>query len=98
MVTGRRSPTRRPTMAASVGFALRTALVTGLAVAVLTAGAGIAGLLAIGVVSVAMTMLRRRHGRRLLAARVATRLARITGASGATHGDGPARKGASSVD
>ncbi|HEX7346745.1 MAG TPA: OB-fold nucleic acid binding domain-containing protein, partial [Candidatus Limnocylindrales bacterium] len=62
------------------------------------AGAGIAGLLAIGAASVAMTMLRRRHGRRLLAARVATRLALITGASRATQGDDPARNGSPSVD
>jgi hypothetical protein len=62
------------------------------------AGAGIAGLLAIGAASVAMTMLRRRHGRRLLPARVATRLALITGGSRATQGDHPARNGSSSLD
>jgi hypothetical protein len=62
------------------------------------AGAGIAGLLAIGVASVAMTWLRRRNGRRLLAARVATRLALISGAAGGLHGDEPARKRPSSVD
>ena len=49
------------------------------------AGAGIAGLLAIAVVSVAATIVRRRHLRRLLAARVATRLARVTGTAGPPH-------------
>jgi hypothetical protein len=60
-------------------------------------GAGVAGLLTIGVASVAMTLLRRRHGRRLLAARVAARLALISRASGATHGEDPGRKGSASV-
>ncbi|MFL5685187.1 MAG: lamin tail domain-containing protein [Chloroflexota bacterium] len=46
------------------------------------AGAGLAGLLTIGLASVGMTVLRRRHGRRLLAARVATRLAALTGPAG----------------
>ena len=41
------------------------------------AGAGLVSLLAVGLVSVAVTALRRRHGRRLLESRVARRLAAI---------------------
>ncbi|HSL76053.1 MAG TPA: OB-fold nucleic acid binding domain-containing protein, partial [Candidatus Limnocylindrales bacterium] len=62
------------------------------------AGAGIAGLLAIGAASLAVTIIRRRHGRRLLAARVATRLARLHRMPGATHGDRTAAQGSASVD
>jgi hypothetical protein len=58
------------------------------------AGAGIAGLLAVGAASLAMAMLRRRHGRRVLA----TRLALISRASVGPRGDDPARKGRSSAD
>ncbi len=43
------------------------------------AGAGVATMLVIALVSVGMSMLRRRQGRRLLAARVATRLAAVAG-------------------
>ena len=43
------------------------------------AGAGLVGILMVGLASVAMTVIRRRHGRRLLAERVATRLAGLTG-------------------
>jgi NAD/NADP transhydrogenase alpha subunit len=43
------------------------------------AGVGVAGLLAIAMASVGMSVLRRRHGRRLLAARVAARLAAFAG-------------------
>jgi hypothetical protein len=43
------------------------------------AGAGLAGLLAVSALSLGVTVLRRRHARRLLALRVAARLAAITG-------------------
>jgi len=43
------------------------------------AGVGVAGLLAIAMASVGMSVVRRRHGRRLLAARVAARLAALAG-------------------
>ena len=43
------------------------------------AGAGLAGLVAVGLASVGVTMLRRRHDRRLLAARVTARLASSIG-------------------
>jgi outer membrane biosynthesis protein TonB len=43
------------------------------------AGAGLAGLVAVGLASVGVTILRRRHDRRLRAARVTTRLASLIG-------------------
>ena len=51
------------------------------------AGAGLAGLLMVGLASVAMAVLRRRHGRRLLAERLATRLAGLTGSAGPERGE-----------
>lgn len=51
------------------------------------AGAGVLSIVAIGVASVLVTMLRRRHARRLLAGRVTTRLAAFVGAPQATEPD-----------
>ena len=62
------------------------------------AGAGVAGLLAIVVGSVGMTVLRRRHGRRLLAARVATRLAALTGLPAGVPDDAPLAARPGNVD
>ena len=92
------SPSAGPSEAPETPTDVRIAAFTDPTSVLPGAGAGIAGLLAIAVASVAMTWLRRRHGRRALAARVATRLALVAGVPGATHGDGPGRKGASSVD
>ena len=64
----------------SAGFADAGGLVPG-------AGAGLAGLLLVALASVAMTVLRRRHGRRLLAERVATRLAGLTSSAGPDRGE-----------
>ncbi len=64
----------------TAGFADPGALVPG-------AGAGLAGLLVVGLASVAMTVLRRRKGKRLLAERVTTRLARLTGSAGPDRGE-----------
>ena len=68
-----------PTMDRSIG--LRIAGFGDGAPGILGAGAGLAGLLAIGMLSLAATVIRRRHARRSLAARVAPRLAAITGAN-----------------
>lgn len=51
--------------------------------AIPSAGAGVAGLVAISLASLGATVLRRRHARRLLAVRVAARLAGIGGPSSA---------------
>jgi hypothetical protein len=48
--------------------------------------AGMATLLAVSAVTLAVTLLRRRHGRRLMAARVADRLAALAGAPGPADG------------
>jgi outer membrane biosynthesis protein TonB len=62
------------------------------------AGAGLATMLAIAVASVGMTILRRRHGRRLLAARVATRLAAVAGVPTAAGDAAPGTKRLRSVE
>ena len=51
--------------------------------------AGMATLLAVSAVSLAVTLVRRRHGRRLMAARVADRLAALSGAPGPADGAPP---------
>lgn len=57
------------------------------------AGAGLVSLLTITLASIGMTVLRRRHGRRLLEARIATRLATLTGVSAeAPEAAGQARR------
>jgi hypothetical protein len=61
------------------------------------AGAGVVGILAVGLASVATTIIRRRHGRRLLAARVATRLAAVTGVQRPVRRDGAGPGGGSTV-
>ena len=61
------------------------------------AGAGVVGILAVGLASMAMTIIRRRHGRRLLAARVATRLAAVTGVQRPVERDGDGPRGGSTV-
>ena len=54
------------------------------------AGAGLVTLLLVTLASVALTLVRRRQARHLLASRVAVRLAAMTGAPGATLGAPPA--------
>jgi hypothetical protein len=53
------------------------------------AGISLVGLLAISLASVAVTLLRRRHARRLVAVRVAARLAALTGSDGRQAGADP---------
>jgi hypothetical protein len=62
------------------------------------AGAGLAGLVAVALASAGIAIFRRRHGRRLLAVRVATRLAALTGAPQADRGRPTAANGVPSVD
>jgi len=66
--------------------ALRTAALAGTVSGLPSAGVGLAGLGGICIASVAVTMLRRRHDRRLLAGRVAVRLARLRGTPSADIG------------
>jgi len=58
---------------------LRTAGFGSDGMAIPGAGAGLVGLLTVGLLSAGMTVLRRRHARRLLAIRMASRLAAVGG-------------------
>jgi len=62
------------------------------------AGAGLAGLGAIALASVIVTIVRRRHARRLIAVRVAARLAALTGAQRPDRAAGSPPIGGPSVD
>ncbi len=72
---------------------LRTAGLGDAAMGIPGAGAGLAGALSIGLLSVVVTVLRRRQARRLLASRVAARLAAVGGPrpadTGVTTGSDP---------
>jgi uncharacterized protein YdeI (BOF family) len=96
--TGSTAPTPSEVPQATIPGDVRIAAATDPLGSLPGAGAGLAGLGAIALASVGVTILRRRHGRRLLAVRVAARLAALTGTQRPDRAAGSPPMGGPSVD
>ena len=90
------SPTNAPTPTAAAD--VRIAAATDPLGLLPGATVGLAGLVVIGISSIAVTILRRRHGRPLFSTRVTGRLAAITGVGRPDQGTALSPNGAPSVD